>query len=41
MTYNTVGQVLTINGPRTDVTDTTTLEYYECTTGNECGQLKR
>lgn len=27
-TYNGVGQLGTIDGPRTDVTDTTTLEYY-------------
>ncbi|MEO7744402.1 MAG: RHS repeat-associated core domain-containing protein [Usitatibacter sp.] len=27
-TYNTRGQVLTINGPRTDVTDVTTMTYY-------------
>ena len=40
-TYNTSGQPLTINGPRTDVTDITTLEYYTCTTGGECGQLKK
>ena len=40
-TYNTHGQVLTIDGPRTDVTDTTTLEYYSCTTGSHCGQLKK
>lgn len=40
MTYNSSGQVLTINGPRTDVTDTTTFDYYDCTTGDECGQLE-
>jgi RHS repeat-associated protein len=39
-TYNAAGQPLTIDGPRTDVTDVTTLEYYECTSGTECGQLK-
>jgi RHS repeat-associated protein len=38
--YNTSGQVKSIDGPRTDVNDVTTLEYYECTTGRECGQLK-
>jgi len=41
MTYNTAGQVLTVDGFRTDLTDVTTLEYYECTTGNECGQIKK
>lgn len=40
MTYNSYGQVLTINGPRTDVTDVTTFDYYDCTTGDECGQLE-
>lgn len=39
MTYSSVGQLLTINGPRTDVTDVTTFTYYACTTGEECGQL--
>lgn len=39
--YNASGQVNAINGPRTDVSDTTTLEYYECTTGGACGQLKQ
>lgn len=38
-TYNANGQPLTINGPRTDVSDVTTLAYYDCSTGNECGQL--
>ena len=39
-TYNTHGQMLTIDGPRTDVSDVTTLAYYTCTTGAECGQLQ-
>jgi RHS repeat-associated protein len=39
-TYNTAGQVLTVNGPRTDVSDITTFDYYDCTTGDECGQLE-
>lgn len=38
-TYNAVGQVLTIDGPRTDVADTTTYTYYSCTTGIQCGQV--
>ncbi len=38
-TYNSFGQVLTANGPRTDVSDVTTYTYYSCTTGHECGQL--
>jgi YD repeat-containing protein len=40
-TYNSVGQVLTADGPRTDVSDVTTYTYYSCTTGYECGQLLR
>lgn len=39
-TYNSYGQVLTANGPRTDVTDVTTFDYYSCTTGVQCGQLE-
>ena len=39
MTYNSDGQLLTIDGPRTDVMDVTTLTYHTCTTGGECGQL--
>jgi len=39
-TYNADGQVLTIDGPRTDVTDVTTFRYYNCSTGDECGQLR-
>ena len=39
--YNAFGQLNVINGPRTDVNDITTLEYYECTTGGACGQLMR
>jgi RHS repeat-associated protein len=40
--YNTLGQLTQINGPRTDVTDITTLEYYANTPdqGNNRGQLK-
>ena len=39
--YNAYGQVNVINGPRTDVSDVTTLEYNECTSGGGCGQLKK
>ncbi|MEP7244893.1 MAG: RHS repeat-associated core domain-containing protein [Gammaproteobacteria bacterium] len=38
-TYNIAGQVLTEDGPRTDVADVTTYTYYNCTTGYQCGQL--
>ena len=39
LTYNADGQVLTIDGPRTDVSDVTTIAYYNCTTGGNCGQI--
>jgi RHS repeat-associated protein len=38
-TYNSFGQVLTVDGPRTDVSDITTYTYYTCTTGAQCGQV--
>jgi RHS repeat-associated protein len=38
-TYNTFGQVLTADGPRTDVPDITTYTYNICTTGYGCGQV--
>jgi RHS repeat-associated protein len=38
-TYNGYGQVLTIDGPRTDVSDVTTVAYYSCATGTQCGQI--
>jgi RHS repeat-associated protein len=38
-TFNAFGQVLTEDGPRTDVTDLTTYTYYTCMTGYQCGQL--
>jgi len=40
--YNTLGQLTQINGPRTDVSDITTIEYYPNTPdqGNNQGQLK-
>lgn len=38
-TYNSFGQVLTADGPRTDVVDKTTYTYYTCTTGFQCGQV--
>ncbi len=38
-TYNSYGQVLTEDGPRTDVSDVTTYTYYTCTSGFQCGQL--
>jgi RHS repeat-associated protein len=38
-TYDSVGRVLTADGPRTDVSDITTYMYYNCTTGFQCGQV--
>ncbi len=40
MQYNALGQVIQIDGARTDVADITTLAYYTCTTGAGCGQLQ-
>ncbi|PTQ66540.1 RHS repeat-associated protein [Nitrosomonas oligotropha] len=37
--YNGRGQITSIDGPRTDVSDITTLSYHDCTSGGECGQL--
>ncbi|WP_161966157.1 RHS repeat-associated core domain-containing protein [Steroidobacter cummioxidans] len=37
--YNSFGQVLTVNGPRTDVSDVTTYTYHSCSTGYECGHV--
>ncbi|MGC3980766.1 MAG: RHS repeat-associated core domain-containing protein [Steroidobacteraceae bacterium] len=39
-TYNSYGQVLTADGPRTDVSDVTAYTYYTCNTGGACGQLQ-
>jgi RHS repeat-associated protein len=39
-TYDNFGRVLTADGPRTDVADVTTYQYYTCTTGAECGQVR-
>jgi RHS repeat-associated protein len=38
-TYNAYGKVLTVDGPRTDVSDVSAYAYYSCSTGAECGQL--
>ncbi len=38
--YDSQGRVISIDGPRTDVTDITTLEYNNCSSGSACGQLK-
>ena len=39
-TYNSFGKRLTVDGPRMDVNDILTFDYYDCATGAECGQLK-
>lgn len=39
--YTPLGQLATINGPRTDVSDVTTLTYWSCSAGANCGQLKQ
>jgi YD repeat-containing protein len=38
-TCSSAGQLLTEDGPRTDVNDVTTYTYYQCTTGFHCGQI--
>ena len=38
-TYNSSGQPLTVDGPRTDLKDVTSYTYHECTTGVQCGQV--
>ncbi|MDE2367519.1 MAG: DUF2778 domain-containing protein [Burkholderiales bacterium] len=41
LAYTAQGQLGSIDGPRSDVIDTTTIEYWQCSTGGSCGQLKR
>jgi RHS repeat-associated protein len=38
-TYNSFGQMLTADGPRTDISDLTAYTYYNCSTGFQCGQI--
>jgi RHS repeat-associated protein len=38
-TYNSFGEVLTVDGPRTDISHVTTYTYYSCTTGHQCGRV--
>ena len=38
--YDAQGRVMSIDGSRTDVSDITTLEYNNCSSGTGCGQLK-
>ncbi len=37
--YNNLGQITHIDGPQPGTQDSTTLSYYDCNTGAECGQL--
>lgn len=41
LAYTAQGQLASIDGPRSDVIDKTTIEYWQCSTGGACGQLKR
>ena len=41
LAYSSTGQLALIDGPRSDVIDTITVETWQCTTGGSCGQLKR
>ncbi len=41
VSYSILGQVSLLDGPRTDAVDTTTIEYWQCSTGGSCGQFKR
>ena len=36
--YNSAGKLTSYDGPRTNMEDVSTLEYYLCDTGNECGR---
>ncbi len=38
--YDAQGRVISIDGPRTDTSDITALEYHNCASGTGCGQLK-
>ncbi|MBL4762790.1 MAG: hypothetical protein JKY93_08830, partial [Gammaproteobacteria bacterium] len=40
MAYNSRGQLIQLDGPRSDTADVTTYSYYDCTTGVACGQLQ-
>lgn len=39
-TYDTYGRLMTAQGPRTDVVSTVTYQYYNCTTGYQCGEIQ-
>ena len=39
-TYNSFGQLLTSQSPRTDLSSTITYAYYGCTNGIQCGQVQ-
>ncbi len=37
-THDQFGQLLSVDGPRTDVNDSLQITYYNCQNGNECGK---
>ncbi|GAB6041819.1 RHS repeat-associated core domain-containing protein [Endothiovibrio diazotrophicus] len=39
LSYDDRGRLTASDGPRTDVDDTTTFSYYDCTDGGRCGRL--
>ena len=39
--HDAYGKVTQIDGPRTDVNDITVIDYYDCNTGAECGQIEK
>jgi RHS repeat-associated protein len=41
MTYTADGQIRTVDGAIPGNSDLATYDYYECTTGNECGKLAK
>ena len=38
-TYNSFGQVLSVDGPRSDVDDIVSFSYHDCISGGVCGRL--
>ena len=36
-----IGKLKSVDGPRTDESDVTLFEYFDCATGGKCGQLKK
>ena len=38
--YNATSQVTQVDGPRSDISDISTVAYYSCTRGGQCGQTQ-